>query len=144
MHEDSNELYPSMVARHQMILKCSIIMQQIIHSFEIDTSGLLNILKLLILIKWLIYRNYYLAFYNKKWIRQEIFVICKCLYKSRKKFGYFHYLLNKHKIFHLFELCLQGFMENSCTAHPAVIVFMVRGGYGIKWHFQHLSTGRTY
>ena len=38
MHEDSNKLYPSMVARHQMILEYSIIMQQIIHSLEIDTS----------------------------------------------------------------------------------------------------------
>ena len=51
MHEDSNELYPSMVARHQIILKCSIITQQIIYSFEIDTSGLLNSLKLLILMR---------------------------------------------------------------------------------------------
>ena len=38
MHEDSNKLYPSMVARHQMILEFSIIMHQIMHSLEIDTS----------------------------------------------------------------------------------------------------------
>ena len=38
MHEDSNKWYPSMVARYQMVLECSIIMYQIIHSFEIDTS----------------------------------------------------------------------------------------------------------
>ena len=37
MYEDSNRFYPSEVARHQMILECSIIMHQIIHSFEIDT-----------------------------------------------------------------------------------------------------------
>ena len=36
MHEDSDKLYPSMVARDQMILECSIIMHQIIHSFKID------------------------------------------------------------------------------------------------------------
>ena len=51
MHENSDRLYPSMVARHQMISECSIIMHQIIHSFEINTSGLLNLLKLLILLK---------------------------------------------------------------------------------------------
>ena len=38
MHEDSNKLYPSMVTHHQMILECSIIVNLIIHSFEIDTS----------------------------------------------------------------------------------------------------------
>ena len=64
MHEDSNKSYPSMVAHHQMILECSIIMNQIIHSFEIDTSWLLNLLKLLILLKWLIHRNDYVTFYN--------------------------------------------------------------------------------
>ena len=53
-----------MVAHHQMILECSIIMHQIIHSFEIDTSWLLNLLKLLILLKWLIHRNDYVTFYN--------------------------------------------------------------------------------
>ena len=63
MHEDSNKLYPSMVARHQMILECSIIVHQIIYSFEIDTSWLLNLLKLLILLMWLFYRNDYLTFY---------------------------------------------------------------------------------
>ena len=60
------------------------------------------------------------------WIRFEILVICKRLYKSRKKCGYFYYLLNRHKIFHLFVLCLQRFMENPCTTHPKVIAFMVR------------------
>ena len=60
------------------------------------------------------------------WIREEILVICKSLYKSRKKCGYFYYLLDKRKIFHLFELCLQRFMENVCTTHPTVIAFIVR------------------
>ena len=60
------------------------------------------------------------------WIRGEILVISKLLYISRKKCGYFYYLLNKHKTFHLFGLCLQRFMENVCTTHPVVIVFMVR------------------
>ena len=59
-------------------------------------------------------------------IREEILVICKRQYKSRKKSCYFYYLFNKHKIFHLFWLCLQRFMENLCTTHPAVIAFMVR------------------
>ena len=53
-----------MVAHHQMILECSIIMHQKIQSFEIDTSWLLNLLKLLILLKWLIHRNDYVTFYN--------------------------------------------------------------------------------
>ena len=38
MHEDSNKLYRSIVACHQMILDYSIIMYQITHSFEIDIS----------------------------------------------------------------------------------------------------------
>ena len=38
MHEDLNKLYPSMVAHHKMILESSLIMHQIIHYFEIDTS----------------------------------------------------------------------------------------------------------
>ena len=53
-------------------------------------------------------------------------MICKRLYESRKKCGYFYYLLDKHKIFHLFGLCLQIFMGNLCTTHPTVIAFMVR------------------
>ena len=35
-------------------------------------------------------------------------------------------MLKKHKIFHLFGLSLQKFMENLCTTQPAVIAFMVR------------------
>ena len=59
------------------------------------------------------------------WIREEMLVICKLLYKSRKKSGYFDCFPNKHKIFHLFGLCLQRFMENLCTT-SIVIAFMVR------------------
>ena len=66
------------------------------------------------------------------WIRQEILVICNCLYKSRKKCRYSYYLLNKHKIFHLFRLCLKRFMENLCATHPTVIAFMV-------WDFMALN-----
>ena len=51
---------------------------------------------------------------------------CKRLYKSRKKCEYIYYLLNKHKIFLLFGLCLQRLMENLCTAHPTAVAFMVR------------------
>ena len=58
-------------------------------------------------------------------IREEMLVICKRLYKSRKKSGYFDCFPNKHKIFHLFGLCLQRFMENLCTT-SIVIAFMVR------------------
>ena len=36
-HKDSNKFYPLMVAHHR-ILDSSIIMHQIIHSFEIETS----------------------------------------------------------------------------------------------------------
>ena len=49
--EDSRKLYPSMVAHQQMTLEYLIIMHQIMHSFEIDISWLLNLLKLLILLK---------------------------------------------------------------------------------------------
>ena len=59
MHEDSNKLNPLTVACHQMILECSIIMDQIIHSFDIDSSWLLNLLKLLIFLKSLAYRYEY-------------------------------------------------------------------------------------
>ena len=38
IHEDSKKSYPSVVAYHQMILEYSIIMHQIIHSFETDIS----------------------------------------------------------------------------------------------------------
>ena len=55
--------YLSMVAHHQ-ILECWMIMHQIIgDSFEIDTTWILNLLELLLL-KWLIYGNDYLTFYN--------------------------------------------------------------------------------
>ena len=59
------------------------------------------------------------------WIREETLVICKRLCKSRKKSGYFYCFPNKHKIFHLFGLCLQTFMENLCTT-SIVIAFMVK------------------
>ena len=59
-------------------------------------------------------------------------VICKRLYKSRKKCGYFYYLLNRHKIFHLFGLCLQRLMENLCTTYPTLIAFMVKGVMVLK------------
>ena len=81
--------------------------------FEIDTSWLLNLLKLLIFLKWL------------KRLQKQNLTMCKRLYKSRKKCSYFYCLPNKHKIFHLFWLCLKRFMENLCTA-PTVIAFMVR------------------
>ena len=54
-----------MVAHHQMILEYAPIMHQIIHSFEIHTSWLLNLSKLIVLLNWLISRNNYLTFYNK-------------------------------------------------------------------------------
>ena len=39
-------------------------MHQILHYFKVDTSWLLNLLKSLILLKWSIFRNDYLKFYN--------------------------------------------------------------------------------
>ena len=68
-------------------------------------------------------------------IREEILVICKRLYKSRGKCGYFYYLPSKHKIFHLFGLCLQRFLKNVCTTHPTVIAFMVRDVIALKGIF---------
>ena len=67
------------------------------------------------------------------WIREETLVICKRLCKSRKKSGYF-YCPNKHKIFHLFGLCLQTFMENLCTA-SIVIAFMIKDIIALKGIF---------
>ena len=52
----------------------------------------------------------------------------------------FYYLLNKHKTFHLFGLFLFIFMYNTCGSDS----FHSQGRYGVKWHFQHLPTGRTY
>ena len=51
MQEDSDKSHPLMVAYHQMMFEYSIIMHHIIHSFEIDTFLLLNLLKLSILLK---------------------------------------------------------------------------------------------
>ena len=62
VHDNSNKLYAFLVAHHQM-LEHLIIMQQIIDYFETGALWLLNLLKLLLL-KWLIYGNDYLKFYN--------------------------------------------------------------------------------
>ena len=62
--QNSNKSYPSLIAHHPIILEYLIIMHQIIHSFEIDTSWLLDVLRLLVLLKQLIYRNDDLTFYN--------------------------------------------------------------------------------
>ena len=62
--QNSNKSYLSLIAYHQIILEYLIIMHQIIHSFETDTSWLLDLLRLLVLLKQLIYRNDYLTFYN--------------------------------------------------------------------------------
>ena len=64
MHKDSKKSYPSMVAHHQIIFEYSIIMHQKVHSFETDTSWLLNLSQLLTLLQWLISRNDYLRFYK--------------------------------------------------------------------------------
>ena len=47
-----------------MKLEYAIISQQIIHSFEVETFWLSNLLKRLLLLKWVIYGNDYLAFCN--------------------------------------------------------------------------------
>ena len=62
INEHSNKSYPSMVA-HPQIIEYTTIMLHIIHSFENDTSLLLNLLRVLLL-KWLICANDYLTFYN--------------------------------------------------------------------------------
>ena len=50
IHKDSNKSYPLMVAPPQ-ILEYFIVMYQIIHSFESDTSWVLNVLSKLLLWK---------------------------------------------------------------------------------------------
>ena len=64
-------------------------------------------------------------------------MICKRLYKSRKKCGYFYYMLNinRQEILDLFGLFLQRFMENLCTTHPTVIAFMVKHIIALKGIF---------
>ena len=42
---NSNKAYPLMVAHDQEVLEYSIATQKVIHSFEINTTGLLNLLK---------------------------------------------------------------------------------------------------
>ena len=54
--KDSNKSYPLIVFDH-LILEYSIIMHQIILSFETYTSWLSNLLKSLLLFKWSTYRN---------------------------------------------------------------------------------------
>ena len=49
-HEDSNKSYPSMVVNPQ-ILDYSMIMHQIIHCFETDTSWILNLIFKLLFLK---------------------------------------------------------------------------------------------
>ena len=131
-----------MVARHQIIWESLIIMHLIIHSFEIDTSWLLNLLKLLIFLKWLKGLWKRLLKVLTIWIRGEILVICKRLYKSRERerFGYFYYSPNNHKILHLFGLCLWRFMENLFTTHPTVITFMSRDVKALKGIFSIFPT----
>ena len=90
MHGDLKKSYPSKVAHKKIIIEYSIIMHQIIHSFEINTSWWLNLLTLLVLLKWLIHRNDHLTFSNKM-DPKEILVISKHLYKSSEK-CYFYYL----------------------------------------------------
>ena len=64
IQENSNKLFPSMVAHYEVALEYLIIKQEIIYFFEIDTFKLLNLLKWLIL-NSLICLNDYLTFYNK-------------------------------------------------------------------------------
>ena len=126
MHEDSNKFYPSMVACHQVILQCSIIIHYINSFFwnrYILIVEFIKVINFVELIETIIETKLNVLII---WIRKEILVICKRLYKSRKKCAYFYYFPNKLKIFHLLGLCLQGFMENVCTIHPTVIVYMVR------------------
>ena len=64
IQQDSNKSYSSMATHHQTILDYSINNQQMIHPYELDTYWLLNLLKWLLFLKWLIYGNDYLKFYN--------------------------------------------------------------------------------
>ena len=69
-------------------------------------------------------------------------MICKRLYKSGNKCGFFYYLFNKHKIFHLFGLCLQNSWKFMCNTSDSDR-FHGQGRYGIKRYFQHLLAGKT-
>ena len=72
-------------------------------------------------------------------IRQKISLICKRLYKSRKKCCYFYYMLNKHEVFDVFRLCVQRFMEKLCVTPPTVTAFMIRHIIALKGIFSILA-----
>ena len=62
--QDSNKSNSITVVHHQMILHYSTNKHQIIHPFKIETYWFLNLLKWVFLVKWSIYGNDYLRFYN--------------------------------------------------------------------------------
>ena len=93
--EDLNKS-PYLMVAHCQVSKYSIAVYQIIHSFEIGISWLLNLFKLLLLLTWIIYGNDYLRF-KTIWSTQEIMTIYKGLRESRLRYILFtqeteHYL----------------------------------------------------
>ena len=67
-------------------------------------------------------------------------MICKRLYKSRNKCGYSTIYSISTKLFTCLDYFYLFFMYNTCGSDS----FHSQGRYGVKWHFQHLPTGRTY
>ena len=139
-----------MVGHHQTILEYSIINLQINHSLEIETYWALDLLKWSLLLKWLIYGNGYLKFYNRMRQKGNLADVWSSaqIQKSLKsvtyfyRLGYLHYSLDKQKILHLFWLCLYRFVENLCTTKLAVVPFMIAfRGIALNYIFS-ISTGR--
>ena len=143
VHNNSNKLYAFLVAHHQ-ILEHLIIMQQIIDYFETAALWLLNLLKLLLL-KWLIYGNDYLKFYNSMEQKKNP-RICKVFYKFRKKcsfywLGYLYYWCSELntglRYVYVIKIC-----GKFVGTHLAVVVFMVRDIISVNVIFSIF--GRTY
>ena len=140
-----------MVAHHQ------ILMHQIIYSFETDTTDyqnwLLNLPKLLLL-KWLIYGNHYLTFYNNRAQKGSLRAF-KCLQKTRKKcyfywFGYLYYLLNKQKILQCFIIknifsnsTEHAFFRNSHTKSYTYYHRNILQASKWKWFFKCFQTSSS-
>ena len=134
-HDDSNKLYPSMAARHQI---------KVFDNYALNNPFFWN--RCILLVEFIEVTNFVKGLKRLWiiWIREEIMGICKRLYKSWKKCGYFYYLFNKHNndfspVWTMFTKIHRKFMYNTWDSDS----FHGQGRYGIKRHFLHLPAGRA-
>ena len=97
-------------------------------------------MNLLILWKWLIYRNDYLMFYIAISIREEVVVICKRLYKSKKNVVIFMICSLNTRFFNCLDYVYMNlwFMKDLCISHPTVKLSW-RYGISVFYHWQDVS-----